>query len=164
MMRRVLMVALLLVAGVMGSAQVRAQETSESHLAAARRAIGATRSTDRFDNILLQMGQQAKSELIRNSPDKEAEISAIVDEATLTLATRRGDLEGEAVQVFANVFSEDELTAIADFYESDAGKKFLEQTPLVLRELDRAARVWANGVRRDLQGAVVEKMKAAGLQ
>ncbi|WP_075996673.1 DUF2059 domain-containing protein [Salaquimonas pukyongi] len=148
----------------LGTAAVHAQDASASHLAAAKRAIVATRSTNRLDAILPQMAQQAKAELIRNRPDKEAEITALVDEAAISLAGRRGDLEGEIVQIFSRIFSEDELNAIADFYETDAGKKFLSETPVMLREIDRASRVWTNGVQRDLATAVREKMTAAGLQ
>ena len=88
----------------------------------------------------------------------------LVDEAAISLAGRRGDLEGEIVQIFARVFTEEELTAIADFYETEAGKKFLSETPVIIREIDRASRVWSNGVQRDLAEAVREKMTAAGLQ
>jgi len=148
----------------LGVSGVYAQEASESHLAASKRALVATRSTNRLDAILPQMAQQAKAELIRNRPDKEAEITLLVDEAAISLAGRRGDLEGEIVQIFARVFTEEELTAIADFYETEAGKKFLSETPVIIREIDRASRVWSNGVQRDLAEAVREKMTAAGLQ
>ena len=147
-----------------GTSVANAQDASESHLAAAKRAIVATRSSNRLDAILPQMAEQAKADLIRNSPDKEAEITTLVDEAAISLAGRRGDLESEVMQIFARVFTEEELTAIADFYETETGKKFLSQSPIILREIDRASRVWSSGVQRDLAAAVREKMAAAGLQ
>jgi hypothetical protein len=110
------------------------------------------------------MAERIKSELIRNNPDKEAQMSLIVDEAAISLAPRRGDLENEAAQIFARVFTIDELNAIADFYESEAGAKFLEQSPLILREIQRASQVWANGVQRDLGQIVQDKMTEAGLR
>lgn len=141
-----------------------AQEISESHLAAAERAVSASRSTNSLDLILPQVADELKAELIRNSPNAEAQISLIVDESAIALAGRRGDLENEAAQIFARTFTEDELNAVADFYESDAGKKFLQESPIVLREIQRAARVWSNGIRRDLAQSVEKKFEEAGLK
>lgn len=143
---------------------VKAQELSEAHLKAARAAIDATRSTDRLDDILPTMAQSAKSELIANNPDQNEMISIIVDEAAIALAPRRGVLEQEVAKIFANTFSEAELGEIASFFATEAGQKFLEQSPLLIREIDRAAQVWSNGLRRDMTASIREKMSAAGLQ
>jgi hypothetical protein len=140
----------------------QAQEFTPSHIEAAKRAISASSSTDRLDAILPQMAQNAKAELIRTRPDKEAVITEIVDAAAIELASRRGDLENEVAQVFARVFTEEELNEIADFYATPAGQKFLNESPVVLREIDRASQVWANGVQRDLGASVREKLVAAG--
>ena len=158
------LIATLFIWASLGVSAGYAQEASASHLAASKRAIVATRSTNRLDTILPTMAQQAKAELIRNRPDKEAEITVLVDEVAISLAGRRGDLENEIVQIFSRIYTEDELNAIADFYETEAGRKFLEQTPVMLREIERASQVWSNGVQRDLAAAVREKMTAAGLQ
>lgn len=140
------------------------QEISESHVAAAAKAVKATQSSNRFDNILPGLAEQAKAELIRNMPDQEVKITEIVDEAAIALAPRRADLEKEVAQIFAKVFSEQELTQLADFFGSELGQKFLSESPLVLRETDRAARVWSQGVQRDIAQAIGAKLKEAGLQ
>lgn len=149
---------------VMLTTNVSAQEFSESHLKAAKRAIAATESTDRMDGILPTIAQNAKAELIRTRPDMENKITEIVDNAAIELAGRRADLENEVARMFAGAFSEEELTTIADFYESDTGEKFLRESPILIREMNRASQVWGNGVRRDLAAAVREKMQAEGLQ
>jgi hypothetical protein len=154
-----LIATLFLAAGQMSAL---AQEFTESHLAAAKRAISTSDSTDRLDAILPQIAQNAKAELIRTRPDKEAEITTIVDTAAIELAPRRGDLENEIALVFARVFTEDELNQIADFYATEAGKKFLNESPVVLREIDRASQVWANGLQRDMGASIREKLVAAG--
>lgn len=152
--------SLFLAAMVAGS---YAQEISASHLQAARKAITASKSTDRLDAILPRMAEQAKAELIQNRPDQELQITTIVDEAAISLAGRRGDLETEVANVFARVFSEEELNAIADFFSSPAGVKFLSESPIVVREVQNASKVWTNGIRRDLGQAVQKKMQEAGL-
>jgi len=149
--------ALVIFAGI-----AQAQEFTPSHIEAAKRAIASSSSTDRLDAILPQMAQNAKADLIRTRPDKEEVITEIVDSAAIDLAPRRGDLENEIALVFARVFTEDELNEIADFYSTPAGQKFLNESPVVLREIDRASQVWANGVQRDLSAAIREKLVAAG--
>ena len=140
------------------AAPAAAQEPSASHLEAARSAIEAIKATDQFDNILLATGLNLKSQLIQNNPDKQDIISATVDEVTLSLAGRRGDLEEEAARVYANYFTEGELTSIAEFYGSDAGRKLIEAGPNATRDVLRAADIWSRGVARDMQEAVADAL------
>jgi len=132
-------------------ASVSAQEFTDAHLDAARAAISAIHATDQFDQILLNAATQIKAELIVNSPDKQQQISDMVDDAALALAPRRADLENEVARVYAKLFTEQELQQIADFYNSDAGKKLLSQGPVATREMLGAAEVWSNGIIRDLR-------------
>ncbi len=136
-----------------------AQDISDSHLAAARGAIEAIDATDQFDNILLNAATQIKSELIGNNPDRQTEISDMVDERALALAPRRGDLENEVARVYAKLFTEEELQQIGQFYNSEAGKKLLAQGPLATREMLGAAEVWSNGIVRDLRQSAIEGIR-----
>ena len=134
------------------------QEISPSHLAAARTAIKAISATDQFDNLLPNAATQVKSEFIPNNPDKESEISDMVDDRALKLASRRGDLENEVARIYAKMFSEEELDQIAQFYTSEAGKKLLAKGPAATREMMQSAEVWNNGIMRDLRQSSMEGM------
>ncbi len=127
-----------------------AQELSEDHIAAARAAIAALGSTDQFDGIIPGTAEQLKISLIRANADLEEVISATVDEEALKIVPRRGDLEKESAQAYAKAFTKEELTAIAAFYTSEAGRKLIESGPLVTRELVKSADIWAAGITRDL--------------
>lgn len=130
--------------------QSSAQAFPETHLRAARAAVAAIRATDSYDAILPQAAQALKADLIRQNPNIEALISTTVDEKAIALAGRRADLEREAAMIYSRSFTEAELTSIANFYASDAGKKLLSEGPVVSRELVKAANIWQNGVARDL--------------
>jgi len=140
-----------------------AQEATAEHLAVARKAVDATQSTASMDAILPNLGESAKQQLIANRPDAADQISTLVDEVTISLAGRRGDLEGEVARIYARIFTESELNEIIAFYETDAGKKLIRQTPIIARAMDNATRVWTSGVQRDLQAAVAKKIQEAGL-
>ena len=146
---------------LMTASLAQAQDATPEHLAAARAAISAIGATDQFDAILPQAAASLKRELIQKDPNLEAIISATVDEQVLALAARRADLEKEAANVYAKVFSEAELKNIADFYTTDTGKKLIKEGPIATRGLVSAANIWQGGIARDLAVNVGEKMKAA---
>lgn len=140
-----------------------AQDISESHLQAAYAAIDAIGATDEFDDVLPQAAQALKNELIQKNPNLTDLIDATVEKNALALASRRADLEKEAATAYARVFSEDELKAIADFYNSPAGKKLLSDGPIVTREVLKAEQIWQRGVARDLaQNTGTEIAEKAG--
>lgn len=135
-----------------------AQEFTPSHLDQARAAITATGATDSFDGILFNAAATIKNQLTANSPDKADQISSIVDEEAIKLAARRGDLENEAARLFASTFSEEELKSLADFFNTPAGQKYMKNTPILARELGKSARIWANGINRDLANNSAKKL------
>lgn len=149
------------IASLGATSSVSAQEATAEHLAAARSAIAAIRATDEFDLILPKAADALRREMIQKDPNLGDAISAAVDEEVLKLASRRADLEAEAARAYANIFSQDELTAIATFYTSDVGKKLISEGSLATRKVIEAANIWQNGIGRDLAEAVAKRVKAA---
>ena len=105
-----------------------------------------------------------RRDLIANRPDIEAEISDIVNKVAISLAPRRGPLENEVATIYGNRFTQEELETIEKFFASETGIKFLTQTPTLFREVDEVSRVWREGIVRDMNKGVQEKLKEAGLQ
>jgi hypothetical protein len=142
----------------LSAAPSRADDISESHLQAARDAIAAVHATAKFDQILPAAAQALKGQFIQQNPNLQEDIINIVDEQTLALAPRRGDLETESATDYAKTFTEDELKAIAAFYSSPTGKKLLEKGPEVTGQLERAAQIWQRGIVRDLRNEVAKEL------
>ncbi|MDC7742125.1 DUF2059 domain-containing protein [Rhizobium binxianense] len=143
--------ATVVLSGLAFGSAVKAQEVSEEQLKASRAAIDAIGATAQFDNILPGLAERLKAGLIQDSPNYQDIISSTVDAQALKLAPRRGDLEKEAALTYAKTFTADELKAIADFYNSDVGKKLLRDGPVASRETAKAADIWAQGISRDLE-------------
>lgn len=141
-----------------------AQEVTAEHTAAAKAAMKATGATERLDKILPEIAAFVKTGLIANRPDIEAEISATVDEVALTLAPRRGPLEDEVAAVYTKMFTQQELEEIESFFSGETGRKFLQLTPQLFRQIDETSKVWRGGIARDMSIQVEEKLKEAGLQ
>jgi hypothetical protein len=147
---RRLLAAVVASAAIALSSPAFSQDVSETHMQAARAAIAAIHATDSFDSILPGAANALEQQLIQKNPDLQALITSTVGEKALALAARRADLEKEAALAYAKVFSEQDLKAIAAFYDSDAGKKLLTEGPKVSGELVKAADIWQNGIARDL--------------
>jgi len=127
-----------------------AQEISDAHVAASRAAVNAIKATDRFDSFLSDMSFELKNELMRKDPNLEEVISETVEEEAIKLAARRADLEKEVALAYVRHFSEEELTSIANFYNSDAGKKLLNEGPAAMDETLAAFDIWRQGMAQDL--------------
>ena len=144
----------------------KAEEPSDAHVKAARDTINALGVTSQFDRILPMIAERLKAGQIQAFPDLQEQISDIVDKKALELAPRRADLERESAMIYAKTFSADELKAIADFYQTEPGKKLLKDGPIAMRELLKAADIWGAGVDRDLGNSVtaeVQKLAPAPL-
>ena len=137
----------------------RAAEVTDEQLKAAYAAIKATGATVPFDSILPNIAEQMKAGFIQASPNYQDIISSTVDAEALALAARRGDLEKESATIYAKTFTTDELNAIANFFNSDVGKKFLKDVPLANRELFKAADIWSAGIQRDLSKSAGDKLE-----
>lgn len=141
-----------------------AQELPESHMRAARAAISAMRDTQEFDRVLPQAAEALKNDLIQKDPHLASTIAGVVDETTLSLAPRRGDLEREVATIYARIFSEEQLQEIAAFFSSEAGQKLLDERAIVARETVQAANIWQRGIVRDLGQQVELRLAPAAGQ
>ncbi|WP_275782938.1 DUF2059 domain-containing protein [Pararhizobium gei] len=139
---------------------LQAQDVSDEQLKAARAAIAAVGATNNFDNILPNLAERLKTTLIQSSPNHEDLISTTIDAKALELAARRSDLEREAATIYAKTFTVEQLNAISTFYNSDAGKKLLNDGPIASREMLKAADIWAAGISRDLNAAASKELNA----
>ncbi len=153
----------LMLMGTATSIPLQAQELSPSHIKVSKSALAASGATDQFDRILPSISAKVKSDIIAARPDLADAVTTIVDEETLKLAPRRGDLENESATIYGRVFTEEELSQIATFYGSAAGQKLLKEAPIITRELNKASKIWASGIVRDLNAAVDKQMKAKGI-
>jgi len=152
-------VALATAAFIAGIVPASAQNISEGHLKAARAALSALNATAQYDSILPHAAATLKGELIQKDPNLQELIINTVDEKTLELASRRGDLEREAALAYARTFTEEELNAIAAFYNTEPGKKLLKEGTIVITEVMQAADIWQRGLARDLAVAVGQSLQ-----
>lgn len=153
-------------AGLGAFSMASAQDVSPEHIAAANNALKALGITEQFDEILPNQADLVQAQMIQVYPNYHDLISEVVTDTAIALAPRRADLENEAGQIYAKVFTQEELDAISAFYDSDVGKKFIQYGPIAARELSQAGDIWARGIARDLnaqaQQALNDRIAAQG--
>jgi len=142
----------------------RAQEFSESHLAAARETIAAAKADQQFDTILVVLADQAKALFTRSNPSLVVEIEEVVNQVALELAKRRPELDRELERVWAARFSEAELKEITAFYTSPVGRKFGESMPAVIQDSIRSAGIWRDTLSTELVTKAREELIKRGYQ
>ncbi|MGV0820387.1 DUF2059 domain-containing protein [Martelella sp. AMO21009] len=127
-----------------------AQDISPEHEAAAKAALQALGINNQFDEILPNQADLVQAQLTQVYPNYHTVIDEVVTDTAIALAPRRADLEKEGAQIYANIFTAEELNQLAEFYNSDVGKKFIQYGPIAARELGQAGDIWARGIARDL--------------
>jgi hypothetical protein len=142
----------------------RADEITPEHLQAALDAVLSSRMSNNYDNALPAISESVQGQLIRLRPDLYQKISEVVQGVALTLAPRRTDLNNDIARVWANAFSEDELKAITAFYQSPAGKKFLDIGPKVAADSVNALKGWSDRVGEELMEKSREALKQQGIE
>lgn len=143
-------------------APASAQEFSESHLAAAELASSNAPLSKDLDTVLPLLAQRVQTRLISLRPDLHEAISAAVQSVALRLAVRRADLDSAVALVWARTFSEEELNAIAAFYTSPVGKKFVELGPQLGSATIQTVDNWSSRVGEELLDKSRDELKKQG--
>ena len=157
------MLAAAIVAGGLTMPMASAQELTDSHIAAARRAVLAAGALQSFDEILPILAEQTKTIFIQSDPSVTPVIEEVTSEVALNLADRRPDLNKVVYEVWARRLSEEELTQIGDFYESPIGKKLTELGPQLTALSIGAAQQWQDEISIEMVRAVRSELEKRGV-
>ncbi len=98
--------------------------------------LQVTKADQMIDQMLQQIRVMQTEQLAKTSlpPQKKAKAEELQNRISdiLSKSLSWGKLKPQYVQLYRESFSEDELTAIVDFYKSPAGKSMLEKMPLLM--------------------------------
>jgi hypothetical protein len=113
-----------------------------------------------FDQLLPTVADQAKNAFIRANPQMQLGIIEVVDRIALTLVPRRPELDRELARIWAAGFSDEEMRALIEFYQSDIGKKFADLHPKILAVEVATAQEWGRSVAEELTQKVSQELRA----
>lgn len=118
--------------------QAAADAPSARQLELTRQYIDLT-MTDQFDDAIRQMiaDQAALDPNARNMPEEDRQfLIELTGELTTDMIPRMIDA---MVPVYARAFTEAELVAMIEFYDTDIGRSIIEKTMTAMPEANRAA-------------------------
>ncbi|MBD8892820.1 DUF2059 domain-containing protein [Roseibium litorale] len=144
----------------LAAAPVYAQdgEFTESHLAAAKEVVTATKALSSFDDILPLLAEQTRTLFVQSDPARTQEIVDVTSEVALKLAAKRAELNKTIYEIWARRFTEDELKQLVEFYNSPLGSKLTDNGPTITALAIGAARQWQDQISSELVAMVREEL------
>lgn len=128
-----------------GVAPGAAPGPSASHLAVAREVAIASGLTRTFEAMLPRFGDQMRLQ-ITTRPEVAKDLNEVLDAMKPELELQRQRMVNTTAAIFASRLTEAELNSVKAFFESPAGKRYVETQPLVLDDLVTAMQGWTQEV------------------
>ena len=156
-MKRIVLISIL--AALTVAPTLMADETS--HREAAYRYLEVTqarRSLDQVMNMMETMVSQQMDSLNLSAPGQKPSLEISKDMLTrLSDLLRWEDMSEFLVTTYVDVFSEEELLGLVEFYQSELGQKVLEKQP----ELMQKSMAWAQQRIDEYMPTLLQSMEAA---
>lgn len=144
------------------AAPAAATPTSPSHLAAARALVVESGISRSFSIIIPQFMEQIGSSLLQTRPELNPDLNAVLIQLKPEFDKQADEMVGIAAQIYAKQMSEQDLKAAVAFFQSPAGKKYVETQPAFLTEVMTAMQGWQGKISTDMMTRVRAEMKKKG--
>jgi hypothetical protein len=141
---------------------VRAQPATPAALASAKELLELKGAAEMFDPVVTGVIEQTKGALLQTNPQLAKDLTDVGNQLRTEFGPRRGEIIEAAAKAYAARFSEQELKDVVAFYKSPAGKKMLQQEPLVLDETFGFVQQWQGRVGEEVMNRFRAEMKKKG--
>lgn len=111
------------------------QADDASRVAAAEKLLSVMNLKEMTAQILSQIKDMQMAQFMNTVEKDEADSKAFQEKlmAFLTKELSWENLKGDYVNLYAEVFTEEELKGLTDFHNSPVGQKYLKKTPELMR-------------------------------
>ncbi len=134
---------------------------SANHLALAREVMLSSGIARSFDSIIPSFADQIRKQAITR-PEIQKDLEEVLTAIQPEMELQKQRLIDIAARTYAAKFSEAELTDIANFFRSPAGKRYVEMQPALLDEMVRAMQGWTEEVSEYIMVRVRAEMAKRG--
>lgn len=139
-----------------------APQVEPDRLAAARDLLVATNTESQFSTVIPLMFGQMKQAIPTGTPQMKEELDKVFDEVQNQFIVRRAEVLDQIAILYAQKFSADEMKALADFYRTPIGQKFIDAMPELTAEAIKLGNAWGRRIAMDAERKVREEMKKRG--
>jgi hypothetical protein len=145
---------------LVGPAQ--AQPATPAALALAKELVELKGAAQMFDPVVIGVIEQTKGALLQTNPQLSKDLNDVGNQLRTEFAPRRDELINEAAKFYAARLTEQELKDVVTFFKSSAGKKMLQQEPLVLDDTFNFIQQWQARIGEDVMNRYRAEMKKKG--
>jgi hypothetical protein len=131
-------------------------------LAAARALVIACGMSRSFSVIIPQFMDQIGSSLTQTRPELIHDLNAVLAQLKPEFDRQADEMVNIAAQIYVKQMSEQDLKAAVAFFESPAGRKYVETQPAFLTEVVTAMQGWKGKISTDMMTRVRAEMKKKG--
>jgi uncharacterized protein len=141
---------------------VHAQPATPAAIAAAKELVDLKGAAQMFDPVIVGVVEQTKGALLQTNPQLSKDLTDVGNQLRTEFAPRRNEIIDAAAKAYAARFSEPELKEIVAFYKTTAGKKMLQQEPLVLDDTFGFIQQWQGRISEEVMNRFRAEMKKKG--
>ena len=133
-------------------------------LAAAHDLLAATNTDAQFAAIIPLMFQHMRQSLPAQGPDQQEQINQVFDEIQKQFLDRRNEILDQIAHLYAAKFTSEEMHAVADFYRSPVGQKFIAAMPALAADALRLGTAWGARIGHEAEQKIRDELQKRGLK
>jgi uncharacterized protein len=135
---------------------------SATQLALGRRLVVASGMSRSFTIIIPQFMDQIATGLAQTRPELIRDLNTVLSDLKPEFDKQADEMIDTAAQIYAKRLSEQDLKAAVGFFESSAGKQYVETQPAFLGDVVAAMQAWQGKISTNMMTRVRTEMKQKG--
>ena len=133
-----------------------------AQLAAARDVVISSGMARSFEPMVPQLEEQIPLVVTRTRPELAKDLTGVLAGLQPEFAKKTDEMIDIAAKIYARGMNEDELKTTAAFFNSPAGKKYVDAQPLMLDQLVVAMQAWTQETSSYMMKRVQAEMEKKG--
>jgi uncharacterized protein len=137
-------------------------EPSASHLAAARRLVISSGMSRSFVEAVPQTMEHLTTTFTQTRPELTHDLTAVLTQLKPEYDKQADQMIDTAAHIFTKLLNEADVKSANAFFESEAGKKYVESQPAFFNDVVNAMQDWQQKMAQDMVTRIREEMKKKG--
>jgi hypothetical protein len=144
------------------AAQPQLKPASPAAIAAAKEILGLKNVSAMYANAIPSIVQRPKESILQNNLNYQKDLNEVAITVAQTLAGREKEIGEQMAKIYANDFTEQELTELVKFYKSPLGAKLLSEEPKAISASIAYMNQWAQAFSEEVNGYFRAEMRKRG--
>lgn len=130
---------------------------------AAHELLKVSNADTQFKTIIPAMFAQMRTAIPVDPPERRIKMDEILDEVEAEFVHRYKEVTEQMAQLYARRFTTEEMIALAEFYHSPLGAKFISAMPELATDAMQLGNAWGERISNDAWQSIQQKIQLHGL-